>query len=284
MRSLGVNAGSWLALRYNDISPLENHHCVTAFEIISNPTTNITSGLTQTESRHFRRSVIRCILSTDMAIHTECISQFQYLRQQVIAVSHKLTSPSMENNATSNTTSVNHVATTADDDEVEVEDDDGNNQPCRPNQCYSVFPSPQLASVTPLLHAHVSPPISQPPPPTSISITHLLSNSHGLTSHDYNEVDQCDNDNDDDGEDKESRQRRQQQQQYSTVKDDSLLRSSLFSLIHEQPEYLLRFLMILLKVCDVSNETRSPSVADAWSDCLFNEFFMQIHSFSSTDR
>ncbi|CAH8833793.1 unnamed protein product [Trichobilharzia szidati] len=267
--SYQVNAGSWLALRYNDISPLENHHCVTAFEIISNPTTNITSGLTQTESRHFRRSVIRCILSTDMAIHTECISQFQYLRQQVIAVSHKLTSPSMENNATTNTPSVNHVATTADDDDEDV--DDGSTEPCRPNQCYSVFPSPQLASFTPLPPAHVSPPSCQPPRPTSVTVTQLLSNSRGLTSHDHNEVDHCDNDNDDDDDDKESRQRRQQQ-------DDSLIRSSLFSLIHEQPEYLLRFLMILLKVCDVSNETRSPSVADAWSDCLFNEFFMQANA------
>ena len=30
-----VNARTELAIRYNDISPLENHHCAVAFDIIS---------------------------------------------------------------------------------------------------------------------------------------------------------------------------------------------------------------------------------------------------------
>ncbi|VDO82843.1 unnamed protein product, partial [Schistosoma margrebowiei] len=60
--SYQINAGTWLALRYNDISPLENHHCMTAFDLINNnPTANIISGLTPNESRHFRRSVIRFV-------------------------------------------------------------------------------------------------------------------------------------------------------------------------------------------------------------------------------
>lgn len=29
-----INARTELALRYNDISPLENHHCAVAFEIL----------------------------------------------------------------------------------------------------------------------------------------------------------------------------------------------------------------------------------------------------------
>ncbi|XP_018647635.1 putative high-affinity cgmp-specific 3,5-cyclic phosphodiesterase [Schistosoma mansoni] len=86
-----INSGTWLALRYNDISPLENHHCMTAFDLITNnPTANIISGLTPNESRHFRRSVIRCILSTDMAIHSECLSQFQVLRKQVYLNCHDI--------------------------------------------------------------------------------------------------------------------------------------------------------------------------------------------------
>ena len=32
---LQVNARTELAIRYNDISPLENHHCAVAFDIIS---------------------------------------------------------------------------------------------------------------------------------------------------------------------------------------------------------------------------------------------------------
>lgn len=36
--SLKVNAKTELAIRYNDISPLENHHCAVAFDIISQVT------------------------------------------------------------------------------------------------------------------------------------------------------------------------------------------------------------------------------------------------------
>lgn len=32
--SVQINARTELALRYNDISPLENHHCAVAFEIL----------------------------------------------------------------------------------------------------------------------------------------------------------------------------------------------------------------------------------------------------------
>ena len=39
-----INAKTALAIRYNDISPLENHHCAVAFEILSNPETNIFSN------------------------------------------------------------------------------------------------------------------------------------------------------------------------------------------------------------------------------------------------
>lgn len=35
---LQVNARTELAIRYNDISPLENHHCAVAFDIISQVT------------------------------------------------------------------------------------------------------------------------------------------------------------------------------------------------------------------------------------------------------
>jgi len=36
-----INARTELALRYNDISPLENHHCSVAFRILRTPKFNI---------------------------------------------------------------------------------------------------------------------------------------------------------------------------------------------------------------------------------------------------
>ncbi|CAH8502761.1 unnamed protein product [Dicrocoelium dendriticum] len=81
--SYQVNVGSWLALRYNDNSPLENHHCAVAFDLISCPYTNILCGLDPSELRWFRKAVIRCILSTDMSCHADCMEHFrQMLRGQ----------------------------------------------------------------------------------------------------------------------------------------------------------------------------------------------------------
>lgn len=36
-----INARTELAVRYNDISPLENHHCAVAFQILARPECNI---------------------------------------------------------------------------------------------------------------------------------------------------------------------------------------------------------------------------------------------------
>lgn len=42
--SYQINARTELAVRYNDISPLENHHCAVAFQIFSQPDCNIFSN------------------------------------------------------------------------------------------------------------------------------------------------------------------------------------------------------------------------------------------------
>ncbi|KAF7261869.1 hypothetical protein EG68_00865 [Paragonimus skrjabini miyazakii] len=85
--SYQINVGSWLALRYNDQSPLENHHCAMAFELISNPFTNITCGLNKTELLWFRKAVIKCILATDMATHGDCVNRFRELLSGLIDTS-----------------------------------------------------------------------------------------------------------------------------------------------------------------------------------------------------
>ncbi|XP_063223370.1 uncharacterized protein LOC134531584 [Bacillus rossius redtenbacheri] len=72
-----INARTELALRYNDISPLENHHCSVAFRILEQPQMNILESLHGDAYRHVREGIIRCILATDMARHNEILAQFQ---------------------------------------------------------------------------------------------------------------------------------------------------------------------------------------------------------------
>ncbi|XP_028664141.1 high affinity cGMP-specific 3',5'-cyclic phosphodiesterase 9A [Erpetoichthys calabaricus] len=74
-----INARTELALRYNDISPLENHHCAVAFEILEKPENNIFRNLTSEQFKRIREGMIKCILATDMARHNEILNQFKSL-------------------------------------------------------------------------------------------------------------------------------------------------------------------------------------------------------------
>nr|KAG5698694.1 hypothetical protein BaRGS_022582 [Batillaria attramentaria] len=74
-----INAKTELALRYNDISPLENHHCAVAFEILESKDYNILANLTREQFRRVREGIIRCILATDMAKHNEILNSFKAL-------------------------------------------------------------------------------------------------------------------------------------------------------------------------------------------------------------
>ncbi|CAK9043471.1 unnamed protein product [Durusdinium trenchii] len=58
-----------LALRYNDVSVLENHHASLACTILRDGEPNICSGLDRVEQGVFRKTIIKCILATDMAHH-----------------------------------------------------------------------------------------------------------------------------------------------------------------------------------------------------------------------
>lgn len=66
-----VNARTSLAMLYNDLSPLENHHCATAFQILSLPQCNILSKFSKEEFREIRSTLVTCVLATDMAKHAE---------------------------------------------------------------------------------------------------------------------------------------------------------------------------------------------------------------------
>lgn len=72
-----INSRSELAVRYNDMSPLENHHCAVSFKIISSPECNIFANLTPEEFKEVRGDMIILILATDMARHAEILDAFK---------------------------------------------------------------------------------------------------------------------------------------------------------------------------------------------------------------
>ncbi|XP_024919652.1 high affinity cGMP-specific 3',5'-cyclic phosphodiesterase 9A [Cynoglossus semilaevis] len=72
-----INARTELALRYNDISPLENHHCAVAFEILEKTESNIFRNVTTDQYKRIREGIINCILATDMTRHSDILSRFQ---------------------------------------------------------------------------------------------------------------------------------------------------------------------------------------------------------------
>ncbi|KAF7656879.1 hypothetical protein LDENG_00035150 [Lucifuga dentata] len=74
-----INAQTDLAIRYNDISPLENHHCAIAFGILSKPECNILKNMTNEQYKQIRAGMIKCILATDMARHNEILNRFKVM-------------------------------------------------------------------------------------------------------------------------------------------------------------------------------------------------------------
>ncbi|PNW87229.1 hypothetical protein CHLRE_02g114100v5 [Chlamydomonas reinhardtii] len=65
-----------LAVRYNDRSPLENHHAASAFEQLLQPGHDITTGMEPSDRAAFRKQVIDMVLATDMKQHFAILSHF----------------------------------------------------------------------------------------------------------------------------------------------------------------------------------------------------------------
>ncbi|XP_034511045.1 high affinity cGMP-specific 3',5'-cyclic phosphodiesterase 9A isoform X1 [Ailuropoda melanoleuca] len=72
-----INARTELAVRYNDISPLENHHCAVAFQILAQPECNIFANVLPDGFKQIRQGMITLILATDMARHAEIMDSFK---------------------------------------------------------------------------------------------------------------------------------------------------------------------------------------------------------------
>ena len=69
-----INAKTKYAMRYNDISVLENYHVSQTFKVLQNKETNLFINFSPEEYRICRRRMIDYILSTDMANHQKVIS------------------------------------------------------------------------------------------------------------------------------------------------------------------------------------------------------------------
>lgn len=72
-----INTRSKLAIRYNDYSVLENHHCASAFKILSGDDYNIFENMDVAKYPYFRKIVIACILATDVKRHFSDLAKFQ---------------------------------------------------------------------------------------------------------------------------------------------------------------------------------------------------------------
>jgi 3',5'-cyclic-nucleotide phosphodiesterase len=70
-----INSQSDLAIRYNDQSVLENHHCSTAFRLMRKPNLQVLSRLAKPLAVEIRKYIISCVMATDMAVHFELIDE-----------------------------------------------------------------------------------------------------------------------------------------------------------------------------------------------------------------
>ena len=69
-----INSKSKIAMRYNDISVLENYHIAQTFKVLSHSNCNIYKNFSPEEFRICRRRMIEGVLATDMANHQTVLS------------------------------------------------------------------------------------------------------------------------------------------------------------------------------------------------------------------
>ena len=75
--SFMIATSSPLAMMYNDISVLENHHCATGFEILSRPECNLLKCFTPEKTKELRSIICLMVLATDISSHFEYIGKFK---------------------------------------------------------------------------------------------------------------------------------------------------------------------------------------------------------------
>lgn len=79
-----VNKQSKLALRYNDVSPLENMHSYKGLKLLSQEDYDIFELLSKEEKKEVRSIIIRCVLDTDGSKHGSVFSNIKKLTEEGI--------------------------------------------------------------------------------------------------------------------------------------------------------------------------------------------------------
>jgi hypothetical protein len=72
-----INNRSHLALKYNDKSVLENHHCSLAFFLIHSKNIQLLRNLEEKDFAVVREMIIECVLSTDMNLHNDLVKKIE---------------------------------------------------------------------------------------------------------------------------------------------------------------------------------------------------------------
>lgn len=72
-----IATSSPIAIRYNDVSVLEQFHCSRGFEIMADPSCNIMETLSPEQAKSVRASIVSMVLATDMINHFEHITKFK---------------------------------------------------------------------------------------------------------------------------------------------------------------------------------------------------------------
>jgi len=74
--SYQINAQTPLAMVYNDMSCLENHHCSQAFALFKQPGCNLLAPFSREQYKELRRLMVKLILVTDLANHSAAKAKF----------------------------------------------------------------------------------------------------------------------------------------------------------------------------------------------------------------
>lgn len=74
-----INTNSELALKYNNKSVLENHHCFVFFSLLQNEKFNILKEMSKAEMNVFRNICVELFIMTDPKFHFEMLAKFQML-------------------------------------------------------------------------------------------------------------------------------------------------------------------------------------------------------------
>ncbi|KAJ3294990.1 hypothetical protein HDU79_010064 [Rhizoclosmatium sp. JEL0117] len=72
-----ISTSDHRALLYNDKSVLENHHCASAFEVLSRKECSFLSTLDRSDYKSLRENVVDMVLATDLAQHFSLLTMFK---------------------------------------------------------------------------------------------------------------------------------------------------------------------------------------------------------------